>query len=173
MTGLATGFINNLQVLTAINCYIIALLHILQSFHINLFSLTVLVFIHLSHTNYNSLIELHTPNITQIKSSNHRLSLRWPTSNSSVLSFISLSSSPTNFLWHPLPRTDSSLNRMNSTTYIAKERIRITGNTCHVTTTHRCVTSPQTRKTQPPLLLRNGLFTNNLSSRELLYQHVA
>jgi hypothetical protein len=46
-----------------------------------------------------------------------------------------------------LPRTDSSLNRMNSVTYIAKEVTRITGNTW---------TSPRTRKTQPPLLLRVG-----------------
>jgi hypothetical protein len=32
-------------------------------------------------------------------------------------------------------------------TYIAEERTRITGNTCHVTTTHRCVTSLRARKT--------------------------
>jgi hypothetical protein len=55
-----------------------------------------------------------------------------------------------------LPRTDSSLNRTNSVTYIVEERTRVTGNTCHVTATHRCVTSPRTRKTQPPLLLRVG-----------------
>jgi hypothetical protein len=55
---------------------------------------------------------------------------------------------------YPLPRTDSSLNRMNSVTYTAKERTCITGNSCHVTTTRRCVTSPRTRKTEPPLLLR-------------------
>jgi hypothetical protein len=42
---------------------------------------------------------------------------------------------------------------MNSVTYIAKERTRITENSCHVITTHRSVT-PRTRRTQPPLLLR-------------------
>jgi hypothetical protein len=36
---------------------------------------------------------------------------------------------------------------MNCVTYIAEARTRITGNTCHVTTTHCCVTSLQTRKT--------------------------
>jgi hypothetical protein len=55
-----------------------------------------------------------------------------------------------------LPRTDSSLNRTNSVTYIDQERTSITGNTCHVTTTHRCVTSPRTWKTQARLLLRIG-----------------
>jgi hypothetical protein len=55
-----------------------------------------------------------------------------------------------------LPRTDSCLNRKNSVTYIAKERSLITRNTCHVTTTHGCVTSLRARKTQPPLLLRVG-----------------
>jgi hypothetical protein len=53
-----------------------------------------------------------------------------------------------------LPRTSSSLNRMNSITYIAEERTCFTGNTCHVTTTHCCVMSQRTRKTQLPLLLR-------------------
>jgi hypothetical protein len=55
-----------------------------------------------------------------------------------------------------LPRTDSSLNRTNSVTYIAEGRTRITGNSCHMTTTHRCMTSPRTRKKQTPLLLRVG-----------------
>jgi hypothetical protein len=32
--------------------------------HTNLFSLTALVFTDLQHGNYNSLIELHIPNIT-------------------------------------------------------------------------------------------------------------
>jgi hypothetical protein len=45
---------------------------------------------------------------------------------------------------------------MNSVTYIAVERTCITGNTCHVTTIHRCVTSPLTQKTQPLVLLRVG-----------------
>jgi hypothetical protein len=49
---------------------------------------------------------------------------------------------------------------MNCVTYIAEERTRITGNICYVTTTHRCVTSPRKRITQPPLLLRVGrVFT--------------
>jgi hypothetical protein len=52
-----------------------------------------------------------------------------------------------------LPRTDSSLNRSNSFTYIAEERTCLTGNTCRVTTIHCCLTSLLTLKTQPPLLL--------------------
>jgi hypothetical protein len=47
-----------------------------------------------------------------------------------------------------LPRTDSSLNRTNYLTYIAEKWTRITGNTCHVTVTHRCVTSPRKRISQ-------------------------
>jgi hypothetical protein len=77
----------------------------------------------------------------------------------------------------PRLHTGGSLKRTNSVTYIAKERTHITGNTCHVTTTHRCVTSPRTRKPRPPLLLRN-LARDCLSTiccfflRELVYQHV-
>jgi hypothetical protein len=41
-------------------------------------------------------------------------------------------------------------------TFIAEERTRITRNTCHVTTTQRCVTSPRTRRTQPRELLHVG-----------------
>jgi hypothetical protein len=59
--GLVIGFINNL---TTINYYTIADLHNLQSLHANLFSLSALVFTDLSHRNYNSLTELHTPRIT-------------------------------------------------------------------------------------------------------------
>jgi hypothetical protein len=47
-------------------------------------------------------------------------------------------------------------NWINSVTYIAEERTRITENTCHVTTTRRCVPSPRTQKTQPALLLLVG-----------------
>jgi hypothetical protein len=59
------GFTNNLQVLTTINCYTVAALHNLQSLHTNLFSLSALVLTDLSHKNYNSRTELHTPNITR------------------------------------------------------------------------------------------------------------
>jgi hypothetical protein len=62
--GLVTGFINNLQVVTTIIYYTIAALHNLHSLHINLLSLSALVFMDLKHRNYNSLTELHTPNIT-------------------------------------------------------------------------------------------------------------
>jgi hypothetical protein len=57
-------------------------------------------------------------------------------------------------------------------------------NTCHVTT-HRCVTSPRTRKTQPPLLLRNpasdclpkiclrgNLLNNMLPSNECICNNI-
>jgi hypothetical protein len=54
-----------------------------------------------------------------------------------------------------LPRTDSSLNRTNSITHIAEERTHITGNVMWPTT-HRCLTSPRTPKTQLPLFLCVG-----------------
>jgi hypothetical protein len=49
---LVIGFINNPQVVTTINYYTIAALHNLQSLHTNLFSLSALVFMDLSHENY-------------------------------------------------------------------------------------------------------------------------
>jgi hypothetical protein len=61
---LLIGFINNLQFATASNYYTIAVLHDLQSRHTNLFSLSALVFTDLSHRSYNSLTELHTPDVT-------------------------------------------------------------------------------------------------------------
>jgi hypothetical protein len=42
--GLVIGFINHLLVVTTINYYTIAALHNLQSLHINIFSLSALVF---------------------------------------------------------------------------------------------------------------------------------
>jgi hypothetical protein len=42
--GLLIGFINHLQVVTAINYYTVAALHNLQSLHTNLFSLSALDF---------------------------------------------------------------------------------------------------------------------------------
>jgi hypothetical protein len=63
---LVIGYINNIQVVTTINYCTIAALHNLQSLHTNLFSLSALAFVDLSHGNYNSLTELHTPNITHI-----------------------------------------------------------------------------------------------------------
>jgi hypothetical protein len=42
--GLVIGFIDHLQVVTTIYYYIISALHNLQSLHINLFSLSALVF---------------------------------------------------------------------------------------------------------------------------------
>jgi hypothetical protein len=57
--------------------------------------------------------------------------------------------------------TMSSLGILH--TYIAQERRRITGNICHVTTTHRCVTLPRIWNTQPPLLLRVGTCSFSLA----------
>jgi hypothetical protein len=54
--GLVIGFINNLQVVTAINYYTLADLHNVQSLHTNLFSLSALV-----------LTKSHTPNITVLQ----------------------------------------------------------------------------------------------------------
>jgi hypothetical protein len=61
---LVIGFISNLQVITTINYYTIAALHNLQSLHTDLFGLSALVFMDSKHRNYNSLTELHTPDIT-------------------------------------------------------------------------------------------------------------
>jgi hypothetical protein len=52
-----------------------------------------------------------------------------------------------------LPRTDSSLNWTNSVTYIAKELTRTTGNACHVTTSHCCMTSPRSWKTASSIVV--------------------
>jgi hypothetical protein len=62
--GLIIGFIDHLQAVTTINYYTISTLDNLQSLHTNLFSLSTVVFMILWHRNYNSLTELHTPNIT-------------------------------------------------------------------------------------------------------------
>jgi hypothetical protein len=54
--------------LLCIPCMVVSIdaLHNLQSLHTNLFSLFTLIFIDLQHGNYNSLTELHTPNITHL-----------------------------------------------------------------------------------------------------------
>jgi hypothetical protein len=62
-------FINNLQIVTAINYYTIADLRNLQSLHTNLLSLFLLFFTirflatDLYHGNYKSLTKLRIPNI--------------------------------------------------------------------------------------------------------------
>jgi hypothetical protein len=61
------GFINNLQVVTTITYYTTALLHNLQSLHINLLSLSALVYTYLSHGSYTSVAKSHTPNITALQ----------------------------------------------------------------------------------------------------------
>jgi hypothetical protein len=55
---------NHLQVVITINYYTITTLYNLQPFRTNLFSLSALDFTDLQHRNYNSLTELHTPDIT-------------------------------------------------------------------------------------------------------------
>jgi hypothetical protein len=70
-------------------------------------------------------------------------------------------------------------------TYTSEERTCIAGNTCHVITTYSCVTSPRTRKTQLPLLLRNlatdclprvclrgNSFTNSLPCKGCTYNNI-
>jgi hypothetical protein len=147
--GLVIGFIGHLQVVTTNN--ITADIHNLQSLHTNILSLSALVLTDLWHRNYNSLTELHSQyhcTTIHIKSSNHTLNLHILTS-----CFLPQLRTSRGYL---LPTTDYSLNRKNYVKYTAEELKLITGNTCHLTTTHRCVTSPRTRKAQPPLLLRVG-----------------
>jgi hypothetical protein len=68
--GLVIGFTNHLQVVTTINYYTIADLHILQSLHTNLLGIFPLVFtlrfltLGLQHRNYKRLTESYYSNIT-------------------------------------------------------------------------------------------------------------
>jgi hypothetical protein len=53
--GLVIGFINNPQVLTTINSYMVTDLHTLKSLHTNLLSLSAIIFTYLLHRGYTSL----------------------------------------------------------------------------------------------------------------------
>jgi hypothetical protein len=150
--GLVIGFIGYLQVVTTNNYNTVADLHNLQSLHTNLLSLSAL-----SSRIYN---------IGTIRVSLNRtlpISLCYSTHKvfkshvkSSQADFL-YSSSTTNFPWLSPTENWLDLNWTNYVTYIAKEQTCITGNTCRVTISHRCMTSPRTWKTQPPLLLSVGL----------------
>jgi hypothetical protein len=101
--------------------------------------------------SYKSLTKSHTPYITCYNI--HKV-FKSHVKSSQATSCTLQQRTPRGYL---LPISDSSsLNRTNSVTYIAEERTRITGSTCHVTTTHRCVASPRTRGTPPPVFLRVG-----------------
>jgi hypothetical protein len=65
--GLVIGFIGHLQIVTANNCNTIADLHNLQSLHSNLFILSALVLMDLSHRIYNTLTKSHIPNISVLQ----------------------------------------------------------------------------------------------------------
>jgi hypothetical protein len=65
--GLVIGFINNPQVVTTINSYMVTDLHTLKSLHTTLLSPSAIVFTYLQHGSYTSLTKSHTPNITALQ----------------------------------------------------------------------------------------------------------